>query len=166
MSTNEYPNAKYLIIKALKSQKFSRLKEVRKRFILNVLLSFLSIKGRINFLQLSRFTEHCEHYFRINFENKFNFQDFNLSLIAGQMIKECIVAFDPSYIPKSGKKTFGIGRYWSGCAKQAKWGLDICGFAVVDVLQMRAFHLNAIQTPPLENMTLLDYYCRIVKETY
>ena len=81
------------------------------------------------------------------------------------MIKECIVAFDPSYIPKSGKQTFGIGRYWSGCAKQAKWGLDICGFAVVDILEKTAFHLNAIQTPPLENMTLLDYYCQIVKKT-
>ncbi|MGC3978934.1 MAG: hypothetical protein QM751_12355 [Paludibacteraceae bacterium] len=149
MSTNEYPNAKYLIIKALKSNKFSGLKESRKRFVLHVLLSFLSIKGRINFLQLSRFSEHCEQYFRINFENKFNFQDFNLSLIAGQMIKECIVAFDPSYIPKSGKKTFGVGRYWSGCAKQAKWGLDICGFALVDVLQKAAFHFEMPSKPRL-----------------
>ncbi|MFV0391922.1 MAG: transposase, partial [Paludibacteraceae bacterium] len=127
MSTNEYPNTKYLIISVLKSYSFSSLKEVRKQFILNVLLCFLSIKGKIDFLQLSRFSEHCEQYFRINFENKFNFQNFNLMLVAGQKIKECIVAFDPSYIPKSGKQTFGIGRYWSGCAKQAKWGLDICG---------------------------------------
>jgi hypothetical protein len=81
-------------------------------------------------------------------------------------MKECFVAFDPSYIPKSGKQTFGLGRYWSGCAKQAKWGLDICGFAVVDVLQKTAFHLNAIQTPTLENENLLDYYCRIIHENH
>ena len=166
MSTSEHPNSKYLIINTLKSSKFSGLKEVRKQFIIKVLLCFLSIKGRINFLQLSRFSDHCEQYFRINFENKFNFQDFNLALIAGQKIKECIVAFDPSYIPKSGRHTFGIGRYWSGCSKQAKWGLDICGFALVDVLEKTAFHLNAIQTPPLENMTLLDYYCQIIKQNY
>ncbi len=166
MSISEYPNIKYLIFSALKSGEFSGLKEVRKKFIINILLCFLSIKGRINFLQLSRFSDNCEQYFRINFENKFNFQNFNLALIAGQKIKECIVAFDPSYIPKSGKQTFGLGRYWSGCAKQAKWGLDICGFAVVDVLRKTAFHLNAIQTPVLENETLLDYYCRIVKENY
>jgi hypothetical protein len=164
MSTSEYPNVRSLIMSVLKSDKFSRLKEARKRFIFNVLICFLSIKGRINFLQLSRFSGHCEQYFRINFENRFNFQDFNLRLIPGRKIEECIVAFDPSYIPKRGKQTFGTGRYWSGCAKQAKWGLDICGFAVVDVLQKTAFHLNAIQTPPLEEMTLLDYYCRIVKE--
>lgn len=166
MSINKYPNAKSLIISVLYSEKFSRLKIARKKFILNVFLCFLSIKGRINFLQLSRFSNFCEQYFRIHFENKFNFQDFNLELILQQAINECIIAFDPSYIPKSGKSTFGVGRYWSGCAKQAKWGLDICGFAVVDILQNTAFHLNAIQTPTLNNMTLLDYYCQIIKENY
>lgn len=166
MSINKLPNAKSLIINVLDSNEFSSLKESRKRFILNVLLCFLSIKGRINFLQLSRFSKYCEQYFRINFENKFNFQDFNLRLILNLKIKECIIAFDPSFITKSGKCTFGLGKYWSGCAKQAKWGLDICGFAVIDILQNTAFHLNAIQTPPFENMTLLDYYCKIVKENY
>ena len=166
MPSNKYPNAKSLIINVLNSEKFSRIKGVRKQFILNVLLCFLSIKGRINFLQLSRYSNYCEQYFRINFENKFNFLDFNLELILQQAIKECIVAFDPSYILKSGKCTFGVGRYWSGCAKQAKWGLDICGFAIVDISQNTAFHLNAIQTPTLENMTLLDYYCQIIKENY
>ena len=110
MSINEYPNCKSLIINALKSRKFSGLKEARKQFLINILLCFLSIKGRINFLQLARFSEYCEQYYRIHFENKFNFQDFNLTLITGQQIKECVVAFDPSYIPKSGKETFGTGR--------------------------------------------------------
>jgi len=56
--------------------------------------------------------------------------------------------------------------YWSGCAKKAKWGLEICGFAAIDVLPNTAFHLHAIQTPPIEGMTLLMYYCQIVKEHY
>lgn len=166
MSINKLPNAKSLVVSVLYSNEFSALKESRKQFILNVFLCFLSIKGRINFLQLSRFSMYCEQYFRINFENKFNFQDFNRRLILNLKIKECITAFDPSFISKSGKCTFGLGKYWSGCAKQAKWGLDICGFAVIDILQNTAFHLNAIQTPPFDNMTLLDYYCKIVKENY
>ena len=166
MSINKLPNAKSLIINALYSSEFSTLKDNRKQFILNVLLCFLSIKGKINFLQLSRFSKYCEQYFRINFENKFNFQDFNRRLILDLKIKECFIAFDPSYIAKSGKCTFGLNKYWSGCAKQAKWGLDICGFAVIDIIKNTAFHLNAIQTPLFENMTLLDYYCQIVKENY
>ena len=54
-------------------------------------------------------------------------------------LSECIVAFDPSYIGKSGKEKHGLGMYWSGCAGRAKWGLDICGFAVVDVILNTAF---------------------------
>ena len=166
MSINKHPNAITLIYSTLESEKFLTLKESRKQFIANVLLLFLSIKGRINFLQLSRFSKNCEQFYRINFENKFNFQDFNLKLILEQSIKECLVAFDPSYISKSGKTTYGLNMYWSGCAKKAKWGLEICGFAAIDVLRNTAFHLNAIQTPPIEGTTLLVYYCQIVKEHY
>jgi hypothetical protein len=56
---------------------------------------------------------------------------------------ERIIAFDPSYIPKAGKSTYGLGRYWSGVAGAAKWGLDICGFAVVDIVNNTALHLKA-----------------------
>lgn len=164
MKTNNYPNAILLINSALRIDNFSRIKESRKKFILSILLCFLSIKDRINFLQLARFTGHCEQFFRIHFENKFDFQSFNLSLILQQKAEELIIAFDPSYIPKSGKSTFGVSRYWSGCAKKAKWGLDICGFAAVDVVRKTAFHLNAIQTPPLPEMTLLNHYCSLLKE--
>jgi len=114
---------------------------------------------------MERFSDKCEQYFRINFENKFNFQDLNLSMIKDRLT-ECIVAFDPSYIKKSGKQTFGLGMYWSGCAAKAKWGLDICGFAAVDIINNTAFHLNAIQTPRSKEINLLHYYCRIIKENY
>ena len=166
MAISNYPNIKQLIISVLKSSSFSMLKGARKQFVLNVFLCFLSVKGKINFLQLSRFSDFCEQYFRIHFENRFNFQSFNLSLISSLEIKESIIAFDPSYIPKSGKHTFGLGNYWSGCAKKAKWGLDICGFAIVDVVRNTAFHLNAIQTSISKELTLLDYYCAIIKENY
>ena len=114
---------------------------------------------------MKRFSNKCEQYFRINFEHKFNFQSFNLTMIK-ERISECVVAFDPSYIKKSGKQTYGLGMYWSGCANRAKWGLDICGFAVVDTLLNTAFHLNAIQTPRSKDTNLLHYYCQIIKENY
>jgi hypothetical protein len=120
MTTSNYQNIKSIIINALKRNSFSTLKGMRIQFILNVLLCFLSIKGKINFLQLSRFSSFCKQFFRIHFENRFNFQGFNLSLVSSLKIKESIVAFDPSHIPKSGKQTFGLGRYGSGCAKKAK----------------------------------------------
>ena len=166
MTNNRYPSIKPLIINVFsKSTHLKTLKECRQKFIINVLTCFSSIKGKINFLQMSRFSNKCEQYFRINFENKFNFQDFNLSMIR-ERVTECIVAFDPSYIKKSGKKTYGLGMYWSGCAGKTKWGLDICGFAAVDINENTAYHLNAIQTPKSKGVNLLHYYCQIIKENY
>jgi hypothetical protein len=166
MTNNSYPKIKELIINALtKLTVYQTLKACRREFINNVFICFMSIKGKINFLQMGRFSDKCEQYFRINFEKKFNFQDLNLSMIKDRLT-ECIVAFDPSYIKKSGKKTFGLGMYWSGCAAKAKWGLDICGFAAVDIINNTAFHLNAIQTPRSKEINLLHYYCQIIKENY
>ena len=161
-----YPSIKLLIINTLSNcSDFKSLKESRKNFIIKALICFLSIKGKINFLQMERFSDRCEQYFRINFENAFNFQKFNLTMIKDK-ISSCIVAFDPSYIPKSGKQTHGLGTYWSGCAGKAKRGLDICGFAAVDVALNTAFHLNAIQTPTSKGINLLHYYCLLIKENY
>ena len=166
MINNNYPNIKSLIISVLQSSiNLKSLNECRKNFIINSLTCFSRIKGKINFLQMERFSNKCEQYFRINFENKFNFQEFNLTMIK-ERVSECIVAFDPSYISKSGKKTYGLGMYWSGCAGKAKWGLDICGFAAVDVALNTAFHLNAIQTPKSKDTNLMHYYCQIIKENY
>jgi hypothetical protein len=166
MINNSYPSVKLLIVSMLQSiEEFKTLKECRKNFIITVLNCFSSIKGKINFLQMERFSDKCEQYFRINFENKFNFQNINLTMIK-ERLTECIVAFDPSYIKKSGKQTYGLGMYWSGCAQRAKWGLDICGFAAVDTVQNTAFHLNAIQTPKSKQVNLLQYYCQIIKENY
>ena len=166
MTSISYPNIKSLIYSVLeKSTAFQTLKECRQKFIINVLLCFSSIKGRINFLQMERYTEKCEQYFRIHFENKLNFQGLNLDLIK-EKVSECIVAFYPGYISKSGKKTYGLGSYWSGCAGRTKRGLEICGFAAVDMSLNTAFHLNAIQTPMSKDFNLLHYYRQIIRENY
>ena len=81
-------------------------------------------------------------------------------------VSECIIAFDPSYIPKSGKKTYGLGSYWSGCAGAVKRGLEICGFAAVDIINNTAFHLNAVQTPMSKNFDLVKHYCQTIRENY
>jgi hypothetical protein len=153
----------------LQNNLFISLNKTRKDFMLSVLLHILSIKGKINFLQLGRFSPYCEQCHRIHFEQEFDFLTFN-KLLCEQIIgSDRILAFDPSYIPKSGKKTYGRGRFWSGSAKAAKWGLDICGFAVIDVESNTAFHLKAWQTPGMdkpnaENFNLLSHYASIISE--
>lgn len=92
---------------------------------------------------------------------------FNKQLINQIASEERVVALDPSYIPKAGKSTYGRGKYWSEVAKAAKWGLDICGFAVVDILNNTAFHLKACQTPSATELTekglnLFSHYTSLV----
>ena len=162
-------SVKHLIISTLENKIFNDLNKSRKDFIICVLWHILSIKGRINFLQLGRFSPLCEQTFRNQFESTFDFFVFNKELINRVASNERIIAFDPSYIPKAGKSTYGRGRYWSGVAGAAKWGLDICGFAVVDIINNIALHLRAWQTPSAvelaeKGLNLLAHYASLVAE--
>jgi hypothetical protein len=162
-------SVKHLIVNTLENKIFNDLNKSRKDFIICVLWHILSIKGRINFLQLGRFSPLCEQTFRNQFESIFDFFAFNKQLINRVVSNERIIAFDPSYIPKAGKSTYGRGRYWSGVAGAAKWGLDICGFAVVDIINNTALHLRAWQTPSAvelaeKGLNLLAHYASLVAE--
>ena len=109
-----------LIFSVLKNDVFEKLNKSRKDFIVSVLWHILSIKGRINFLQLGRFSPLCEQTYRNQFEKKFDFFSFNRLLINQTISDERVIAFDPCFIPKAGKSTYGRGRYWSGVAGAAK----------------------------------------------
>jgi len=162
-------NVKCLIINVLQTRFFSGLNKARKDFIVSVLWHFLSIKSRINFMQLGRYSQYCEQTHRIHFEKEFDFLSFNTNLANRIVSNNRIIALDPCFIPKSGSRTYGKGKFWSGCDKAAKWGLDICGFAVVDVDNNTAFHLKAWQTPGIEErstqgLSLLSHYGSIVTQ--
>lgn len=143
------------------------LNKWRKDFIVEVFCLFISIKGRINFLQLARYGDYGEQRYRQQFEESFDFFTFNKELAISSGSKSFAIAFDPSYISKSGKKTPGLDWFWSGCAGKAKWGLEIGGIAAIDLENKTAFHLEAIQTPAgdgldAENLNLLEWYAKLI----
>jgi len=59
-----------------------------------------------------------------------------------------------------------VGWYWSGCAGQAKWGLEIGGLAAIDLDNHTAFHLEAVQTliEDKQATSLTDWYVNVIKE--
>lgn len=96
---------------------------------------------------------------------KFEFLAFNSAIVQTHCSENKVIAFDPSYIPKSGKKTAGTGYFWSGCSSRALWGLEIGGIAVIDIDNHTALHLEAVQTIGKINQTLLDFYAQtLIKE--
>ncbi|MDP3643651.1 MAG: transposase, partial [Bacteroidota bacterium] len=137
--------------------------------MVEIFVLFLSIKGRINFFQLERYGQFTEQRYRQQFEKPFDFMELNTELAFSYGSGRFAIAFDPSYISKSGKQTPGIGRYWSGCAQTSKWGLEISGIAAIDVDNNFAFHLEAVQTPggkgdPNSDENLLDWYGNVLFE--
>ncbi len=128
----------------------------RRRFIVESFLLLLSIRGRINFLQLGRYGRYNECTYRAGFEKDFDFLSFNKHLVQEYCGDHCILGFDPSYLTKSGKHTPGIGYFYSGSAGRQKRGLEIAGISAIDVGQNTAYHLEAIQTPSAKRATLED----------
>ena len=67
---------------------------------------------------------------------------------------ELVSAHDASFIPKSGKQTFGFGYFFNGCASRAERGLEISTLAVVEVTRRCCtLTLAVAQTPPGEDAT-------------
>ena len=87
--------------------------------------------------------EHGEDTYRNNAGRSFPFLEFNQQLVEQSLSNNCIIAFDPTYIPKSGKYTPGVGFYYSGCAGREKWGLEFSGLAAIDLENKTALHLEA-----------------------
>lgn len=149
-------NINILIISVLNLKSFSCLNKARKKFMKNVFISFLSIKGRINFLQLERFGQYSERGYRNQFEADFDFFNFNKNLVNQFTQEDLLIGIDPSYLSKSGNKTPGVSYFWSGVQGKSKWGLEITGFAAIDPNLNTAFHLIAHQTPAKEELEQLD----------
>lgn len=147
--------------------KMEGLSKPRKNFILSTMILFLSMRGRYNFKGMERYGSYSEKSYRLHFEKGFDFFKFNAELYKLKLSNNCIVAFDPSYLPKSGKHTPHKGTFYSGCLGRATGGIEIGGLAVVDLTHNTAFNLEAIQTPsPKElkakGLSLVDYYAQLI----
>ena len=136
--------------------KMDGINEWRKRFVVEVILLFLTIRGRINFLQLSRYGKYNECTYRSGFEREFDFLTFNTMLIKTYGGGRSILGFDPTYLRKSGKHTPGVGYFYSGTESRYKKGLEVSGIAAIDLDQQTSYHIEAIQTPSARKEELED----------
>jgi hypothetical protein len=61
---------------------------------------------------------------------------------------EQALVIDASFVPKSGKKTYGLDRFWNGSHSRTEKGLEISALAWLDITDNCAYCLSAEQTPP------------------
>jgi hypothetical protein len=149
--------------------KMSEVKKPQRDFLIRTLILFLSIRGRINFLQLARHSEgeYVESTYRGQFEQFFDFAQFNTHLTKTYGSGHFIIGFDPSYIRKSGHKTPQTGKYWSGCSSRREWGLEAGVFSAIDIDNHTAFHLDALISPNQKEcqerqISLMEHYLNTV----
>jgi hypothetical protein len=157
-----------IVLEALSKSKI-KLNKSRRDFIIEIFMLYLSIPSRINFLQLGRYSLFGEQRFRRQFEKEFDFFSFNKALSKPWIGSRNAIAFDPSFIHKSGKQTPGMGYFWSGCAGRALRGIEILGLSVIDADTRLSFHLDAVQTPPTNclqdnDLSLIDWYAGVIKK--
>ena len=124
---------------------------------------FLTLRGRYTYLNFERYGQKHEQTYRNHHEMGFDFRKFNRRLIEKYTGRQRMIAFDPSYVSKSGKHTPGVGYFWSGCAGKAKWGLELCGFAAVDIEANTALHYFAAQTLVEKGAGLMSFYCDLLR---
>ena len=117
-----------------------------RNFIIETMILYITMLGKVNFTSMARISDSCESRFRQNFKQSFDWLGFNAQFTADREGHRKAIAIDPSYISKAGKKTPGVGYFWSGCAGAPKWGLEILGIALVDADTNEAVHLKAVQT--------------------
>ena len=163
-------------IKEILESIFARISVTHKwqqDFLLEMFELIFSIQGRVNYTNLARFSKYNESTFRRNFKKFFDWLNFNWYLIqlaglkfSSKSLNEIIAAIDCSYLPKAGKKTFGLDFFYSGVAGRNKKGLEISLLSLIDVQKAKAWTLDVVQTPAqlvakegdLKQYTRIDFY--------
>lgn len=140
-------------LEALKS--VANIRKPFEKVFMDAMKLFMAIPGRINFLQMGRYGKFSEQTYRNHFVNEsFDWFSFNEHLVKEHLPgKRKAIAVDPSYIPKSGKKTPWLGYFWSGCAGEYKRGLEIMGIGVLDVDNRECMTLGSVQSPDTKTWT-------------
>ncbi|MFY7937669.1 MAG: transposase [Flavobacterium sp.] len=118
-----------------------------KKFLSTLFSQWFSISGRYNFVNMARYMNYNEQSLRNGFERGVNFFVINQKIIQNHNPQELVLAFDPTFIPKSGKHTCGLDLFWNGKEQRVKKGLELGCLAAIDVDNQTALHLEAIQTP-------------------
>ncbi|MEM6687625.1 MAG: transposase [Bacteroidota bacterium] len=112
----------------------------------------------------------------------FDFAEFHAQSVAEQIARseqsDWLLAGDCSFLPKSGKQTYGKGIFWSGSSSKSEPGLEIEGYALINPNTKEAYMVDVEQTPSdlsskegsAEDYTRVDHYVdhlrRVIRRYY
>ena len=125
----------------------------QRKFLVILFTTILVVRGKVNFRNLSRYSDRSEKTYARQFAQAFDFVAFNRQLLNETIGTQGarVVAFDPSFIAKAGKKTYGRDFFWNGAHQRAEKGLEVSVLSIVDLESNTGFTLSARQTAPTED---------------
>lgn len=128
----------------------------QRKFVLALFATISCLRGRVNFRNLARYSHYSERTFHRQFRQEFDFPEFNRLSIKHvvQPTSTLLVAQDATFIPKSGKHSYGLDRFYNGCTHRTEKGLEASAIAILDVTRQTAFTLSVKQTPPRPAQTV------------
>jgi len=127
--------------------KLSNVNKHQRTFLTELFAVLLGRQGRATFENLARYSQFTELTFRRHFASYFDWLSFNKACIDFTQ-GPFIGVVDCSFLPKSGRETFGLDKFWSSCAGKAQRGLEVSLLACVNTINKQCFALEASQTPP------------------
>ena len=136
----------------------STLNKPQKTFMALLLSTLVVVQGKANFRNMSRYCEMSEKRFSRWYRRTFEFLQFNVQLIFGELPtgSEYIAAIDASFMSKSGKTTDGLGMFYHGGTSSAERGLELSLISVIHLKSNTAYALDARQTLDQEGKTRVD----------
>lgn len=138
----------------------------QRQFLSELMRALFAMRGRVNFTNLARYSVFCEQTFRRHFRKAFDWVTFNLVIfrLRRHPVEPLIGAFDCTYLPKSGKKTWGLGHFFSSAAGKNKRGLEVSILGAITTKSREPVGLDATQTPSIsasekDGYSRVDFYC-------
>jgi len=145
--------------------KITDFKKPLKKFLSDIVITILSANGKMNFRNLGRYSNYHEKTISRNFKtSEVKFPNLNEDVVKNVSIEESIMAVDCSFIKKSGKNTYGLGKFWDGKNSKSETGLEISALALIDVKDNTAYALDVKQTPPTSEKSRVDFYGKQVTD--
>jgi hypothetical protein len=110
----------------------------------------LMFPGHATLRNLSRYRSDHERTCARWYARDFEFVSLNQAAITrvSPPDQEQALVIDASCVPKSGKTTDGLDRFWNGSHSRSAKGLDISALAGRDITAHGAYCLSVAQTPP------------------
>jgi putative transposase len=123
------------------------------RQLSHVVFGLLCIPHRGTMLNLSRWTEQGGSYRSVQrfYQTPINWLLLHWTFIQAHLLSptgEYILAADEVVVSKAGKKTYGVGRFYSGLAQRVIPGVSFLSVSVIDVQQRRSYPVQVEQLLP------------------